>query len=92
MDNMKSVLVTNHPEYEWPEYFRKRYWYKFFNSRSMCQMKKETCGQLVIAVAPHHCRTTAACNEKCKDEKNYVCGSDNKIYKSECEMMRDNCG
>ncbi|XP_044745398.1 serine protease inhibitor dipetalogastin [Coccinella septempunctata] len=60
--------------------------------RSMCQMKKETCGQLVIAVAPHHCRTTASCNEKCKDEKNYVCGSDNKIYKSECEMKRDNCG
>lgn len=60
--------------------------------RSMCQMKKETCGELVIPVAPHHCKTTALCNEKCKAEKNYVCGSDNKIYKSECEMKRDNCG
>jgi len=35
-----------------------------------------------------HCRTTAACNEKCPEDRNFVCGSDNKIYRSECEMKR----
>ncbi|XP_060536138.1 serine protease inhibitor dipetalogastin [Cylas formicarius] len=60
--------------------------------RSRCHLKKETCGQLVIEVPPHHCRTTALCNEKCSDEKKFVCGSDNKIYQNECEMKQNNCG
>lgn len=58
----------------------------------MCDLKKETCGQLVVPVPLHHCRTTALCNEKCDDQREFVCGSDNKIYRSECEMKRDNCG
>ncbi|EFA06028.2 Agrin-like Protein [Tribolium castaneum] len=60
--------------------------------KSMCHLRKETCGQLVTEVPLHHCRTTALCNEKCPEDKNFVCGSDNKIYRSECEMKRDNCG
>nr|XP_023012352.1 agrin-like [Leptinotarsa decemlineata] len=60
--------------------------------RSNCHLRKDTCGQLVIEVPLHHCRTTAACNEKCPEDKNFVCGSDNKLYRSECEMKRDNCG
>ncbi|KAI4467599.1 follistatin-related [Holotrichia oblita] len=61
--------------------------------RSLCDMKRETCGQLVVPVPLHHCRTTAQCNQKCTEENSqYVCGSDNKIYKSECEMKRTNCG
>ncbi|KAJ8973067.1 hypothetical protein NQ317_004404 [Molorchus minor] len=59
---------------------------------SLCDMKKDTCGQLVIEVPLHHCKTTALCNEKCTEERNFVCGSDNKIYRSECEMKRNNCG
>lgn len=55
-------------------------------------MKKETCGQLVIEVPLHHCKTTASCNIKCDQEKQFVCGSDNKFYKNECEMKRRNCG
>lgn len=55
-------------------------------------MRKDTCGQLVIQVPLYHCRTTALCNEKCSDDRNFVCGSDNKIYRSECEMKRNNCG
>ncbi|XP_066147478.1 serine protease inhibitor dipetalogastin [Euwallacea fornicatus] len=60
--------------------------------KSKCHLKRETCGQLVIEVPLQHCRTTAACNEKCPDDRNFVCGSDNKIYRSECEMKRNNCG
>ncbi|RZC38830.1 Kazal 1 domain containing protein, partial [Asbolus verrucosus] len=59
---------------------------------STCHLRKETCGQLVTQVPLHHCPTTALCNEKCPDDRNFVCGSDNKIYRSECEMKRDNCG
>lgn len=56
-------------------------------------MKRETCGQLVVPVPLHHCRTTAQCNQQCTEANaQYVCGSDNKIYKSECEMKRTNCG
>lgn len=65
---------------------------KIYLCRSHCHLKKETCGQLVIEVPLQHCRTTASCNEQCSDERNFVCGSDNKIYRSECEMKRDNCG
>ncbi|CAH1111256.1 unnamed protein product [Psylliodes chrysocephalus] len=60
--------------------------------KSLCHLKKETCGQLVIQVPLHHCRTTASCNEQCTEDKNFVCGSDNKLYKNECEMRRNNCG
>ncbi|XP_067000155.2 serine protease inhibitor dipetalogastin [Anabrus simplex] len=60
--------------------------------RSTCVMKKETCGQKVVAVDPQHCRTTAMCNKVCDSERQFICGSDNKIYRSECEMKRDNCG
>jgi hypothetical protein len=55
-------------------------------------MKKETCGQKVVVVPPQHCRTTAQCNEVCGTERQFVCGSDNKFYRNECEMRRDNCG
>lgn len=51
-----------------------------------------TCGQKVVPIALHHCRKTAACNEICEEDKNYVCGSNNKFYKNECEMKRENCG
>lgn len=64
----------------------------FLTFRSNCHMRKDTCGQLVIQVPLHHCRTTALCKEKCSDDRNFVCGSDNKIYRSECEMKRNNCG
>ncbi|XP_021926798.1 serine protease inhibitor dipetalogastin isoform X1 [Zootermopsis nevadensis] len=60
--------------------------------RSLCEMKKETCGQKVVAVPSQHCRTTAQCNEVCGAERQFVCGSDNKFYRNECEMRRDNCG
>ncbi|KAF2881380.1 hypothetical protein ILUMI_24794 [Ignelater luminosus] len=55
-------------------------------------MKKETCGQRVIQVPLHHCKTTASCNVQCDEHKEFVCGSDNKFYSSECEMKRENCG
>nr|CAI5842728.1 unnamed protein product [Callosobruchus analis] len=49
-------------------------------------------GNLVIQVPLHHCRTTALCQQDCPEDRNFVCGSDNKIYKNECEMKRTNCG
>jgi hypothetical protein len=63
-----------------------------FSCRSLCEMEKETCGQKVVAVPSQHCRTTAQCNEVCGAERQFVCGSDNKFYRNECEMRRDNCG
>lgn len=61
-------------------------------SRSLCHLQRDTCGQMVVMVPSHHCRTTALCNEICGEEKQFVCGSDNKFYRNECEMKRDNCG
>ncbi|XP_063217417.1 agrin [Bacillus rossius redtenbacheri] len=60
--------------------------------RSECQMRKDSCGQKVVAVPLHHCRTTERCNEVCDDKREFVCASDNKFYRNECEMRRDNCG
>lgn len=62
------------------------------SQRSLCDMKRETCGQLVIEVPLHHCKTTASCNVQCDEQKQFVCGSDNKFYRNECEMKRENCG
>ena len=60
--------------------------------RSECELKRETCGQKVVAVPQQHCRTTALCNQQCGPERSFVCGSDNKFYRNECELKRDNCG
>lgn len=59
---------------------------------TLCELKKETCGQKVVSVPAHHCKTTALCNEECDDQKQFVCASNNKFYKNECEMKRENCG
>lgn len=55
-------------------------------------MQRDTCGQRVVSVAAQHCRTTALCNQTCSDERQFVCGSDKKLYRNNCEMKRDNCG
>lgn len=60
--------------------------------KSSCHLERDTCGQNVVAVSEHHCRTTALCKKLCPEEKNFVCGSDNKFYKNECEMKKANCG
>lgn len=67
----------------------KSYSYVF---RSLCHLRRETCGQRVVQVPAQHCRTTALCNQICSGERQFVCGSDNKLYRNECEMKRDNCG
>lgn len=70
-------------------YIHKSYSYVF---RSLCHLRRETCGQRVVQVPAQHCRTTALCNQICSGERQFVCGSDNKLYRNECEMKRDNCG
>ncbi|XP_014294342.1 serine protease inhibitor dipetalogastin [Halyomorpha halys] len=60
--------------------------------RSLCDLKKATCGQRVVPVALHHCPTTAACKLNCSDERDFVCASDNRFYRNECIMRRENCG
>lgn len=60
--------------------------------KSVCDMKKRTCGQKVVAVALHHCEATKHCNQHCGDENDPVCGSDNRIYRNKCEMKSRNCG
>ncbi|CAA9997957.1 unnamed protein product, partial [Nesidiocoris tenuis] len=60
--------------------------------RSICDLKRLTCGQKVVPVALHNCPTTAACNLTCPEDPNYVCGSDNKFYRNPCHMKKENCG
>ncbi|KPJ18481.1 Agrin [Papilio machaon] len=60
--------------------------------KSECELRRATCGQHVVAVAPDHCRTTALCHRPCPDTPAFVCGSDNRFYRNECIMKKENCG
>jgi len=60
--------------------------------RSVCEMRKETCGQRVVQVPLERCQTTKYCNTGCESRREFVCGSDNKFYRNECEMHMTNCG
>ena len=60
--------------------------------RSLCEMKRRTCGQHVKSVALHHCAATEGCEAKCDRKVQSVCGSDGKIYRNLCEMRGANCG
>lgn len=68
---------------------------RHFFSRSLCEMKKKTCGQHVVEAPFWHCKATQHCQRgiKCpKSKKKMICGSDGAFYASECEMHRENCG
>ncbi|KOB52300.1 Follistatin, partial [Operophtera brumata] len=65
-----------------------------------CQSKMSKCLKVkcpsefdphVVAVSAAHCRTTALCHEQCPDTPAFVCGSDNRFYKNECIMKKENC-
>jgi len=61
--------------------------------RSLCEMRRRTCGQHVIAVGLHHCAATKSCNITCHKHKiRSVCASDGNIYRNACEMQAKNCG
>jgi hypothetical protein len=47
----------------------------------------------VVPVSLKNCATTEFCDTDCDSQPtNYVCGSDNKLYPSECHMKKENCG
>lgn len=64
--------------------------------KTRCEMKEQTCGLHVVEVSPTNCATTQYCKTDCEKEfgaePSYICGSDNKLYKSECHMRKENCG
>jgi hypothetical protein len=60
--------------------------------RNWCEMKRLTCGQRVVEVPLHHCRTTELCNRTCDGPAVAVCGSDGRLYRNECLMRAKNCG
>jgi len=61
--------------------------------KSVCHMKKETCGEKVVVADLNHCQTTKFCNARCeKQESNFVCGSDGNLYRNQCEMKKAKCG
>lgn len=46
-----------------------------------------------MPVSLKNCPTTAHCNADCDAEPpSFICGSDNKLYRSECQMRKENCG
>ena len=64
-------------------------------SRSLCELKRRTCGQKVVEAPYSHCKATQYCQRglKCpQTQKKMICGSDGQFYPSECEMHRENCG
>ena len=67
--------------------------------RSECDMKRRTCGQLVVVAPLANCEGTKYCSTnlaapRCpRSKKNkMICGSDNQFYSNECQMKRENCG
>ena len=67
----------------------------FLYDRSICEMKKKTCGQNVVEAPFSHCKATEFCQRglKCpKSKKKMVCGSDGQFYGNDCEMHSKNCG
>jgi len=63
--------------------------------KSICEMKKKTCGQNVVEAPFSHCKATQFCQRglKCpKSKKKMVCGSDGQFYANDCEMHSKNCG
>ena len=67
--------------------------------RSECDMKRRTCGQLVVVAPLANCEGTKYCSTnlaapRCpRNKKNkMICGSDNQFYSNECQMKRENCG
>jgi len=60
--------------------------------RGVCDMRRRTCGQKVVAVALHHCEATKHCVTRCEDDHVAACGSDGKMYRNACEMKAKNCG
>ncbi|XP_065573315.1 agrin-like [Artemia franciscana] len=60
--------------------------------KSECEMKKLTCGQVVMPASLDRCLMTSNCNKTCDSRIISVCGSDGKIYRNECEMKSQNCG
>jgi len=66
---------------------------------SECDMKRRTCGQLVVVAPLANCEGTRHCSSnlaapRCpRTKKNkMICGSDNQFYSNECQMKRENCG
>jgi len=59
-------------------------------------MKQQTCGLRVVPVSLQNCPKTQFCDADCDElnanQASYVCGSDSKLYKSECHMRKENCG
>lgn len=64
--------------------------------KNQCEMKQQTCGLRVVPVSLQNCPKTQFCDVDCDalygQQPSYICGSDNKLYKSECHMRKENCG
>lgn len=67
--------------------------------RSECDMRRRTCGQLVVVAPLANCEATRHCSSnlvapRCPRNKKHkmICGSDNQFYSNECQMKRENCG
>lgn len=68
-------------------------WIWWQHLQSLCEMKRRTCYLRVVTVSLKNCALTKYCQADCESQpSNFVCGSDNKFYKSECHMRKDNCG
>jgi len=64
--------------------------------QNQCELQQQTCGLRVVPVSLQNCPKTQFCDVDCDalygQQPSYICGSDNKLYKSECHMRKENCG
>ncbi|XP_040564381.1 agrin [Lepeophtheirus salmonis] len=59
---------------------------------SICEMKRQTCGEGVVEISRSHCESTRHCDSGCWRISRLTCGSDGKLYNNGCQMKRKNCG
>jgi len=61
--------------------------------RSECEMKKNTCGEMVVVAHLEDCENTRFCTSDCSAQPaKFICGSDGSLHRNFCAMKKAHCG